>query len=138
MRTIAGPPQQEGTPVMNGTLARALALSPTVTASISVKSVTAPIAIELASLVNGNPTLTAAFVILTGMIGAMLGPWLMDRVGIRAPLARGLALGAISHGQGTAQAITEGQLQGAAAGVAMGVAAVLTALIAPVLVPLLM
>jgi putative effector of murein hydrolase len=118
-------------------LARLLGLPSVIRASLSIKSVTAPIAIELAPLIDGSPTLTAAFVIATGMIGAMLGPWLMNATGIHDPLARGLALGTISHGQGTAQALIEGELQGAAAGIAMGTAAVFTSVVAPVLVPLL-
>jgi putative effector of murein hydrolase len=118
-------------------LARLLGLPSVIRASISIKSVTAPIAIELAPIIDGSPTLTAAFVIATGMIGAMLGPWLMSATGIHDPLARGLALGTVSHGQGTAQAVVEGELQGAAAGIAMGLAAVFTSVVAPVLVPLL-
>ena len=118
-------------------LARLLGLPSVIRASISIKSVTAPIAVELAPIIHGSPSLTAAFVIATGMIGAMLGPWLMNVTGIHDPLARGLALGTISHGQGTAQAVIEGELQGAAAGIAMGLAAVLTSIVAPILVPLL-
>src|SRR5262250_2678747 len=95
--------------------------------SISVKSVTAPVAIALAPIIDGSPTLTATFAVATGMIGAVLGPSLMTVVGIHDPLARGLALGTISHGQGTAQALLEGELQGATAGVAMGLAAVVLA-----------
>jgi putative effector of murein hydrolase len=112
-------------------LAKLFALSSVVVASIAIKSVTAPIAVELAPILHGDPTLTAGFVIATGMIGVMLGPWLMNLVGIRAPLARGLALGTISHGQGTAQALHEGELQGAVAGIAMGLAAVLISLVGP-------
>jgi putative effector of murein hydrolase len=56
---------------------------------------------------------------------------------ISDPLARGLALGTIAHGQGTAQAVLEGELQGAAASIAMGLAAVFTSCIAPLLVPFL-
>ena len=107
-------------------------------ASLGVKSVTAPVAIELAPMINGDSTLVAAFVIATGIIGAMLGPWLMDKTGIRAPLARGLALGTISHGQGTAQAVIEGEVQGAAAGVAMVLAAILASIVVPILVPILL
>lgn len=118
-------------------LARVLGLPEIMRASISIKSVTAPIAIELAPIIHGSPPLTVAFVIATGMIGAMLGPWLMTAAGIHDPLSRGLALGTISHGQGTAQAVSEGELQGAAAGIAMGVAAVFTACIAPLVVPML-
>jgi len=119
------------------TLARVFGLPEIIRASISIKSVTAPIAIELAPLIHGSPPLTAAFVIATGMIGTMLGPWLMNATGIHDPLSRGLALGTISHGQGTAQAVSEGELQGAAAGIAMGLAAVFTSCIAPFVVPML-
>jgi putative effector of murein hydrolase len=114
-------------------LGLAFGLERTLLASLTVKSVTAPIAIELADLVQGNATLAAVFVIVTGMLGAMFGPWLMTRARIVDPLARGVALGTISHGQGTAQAVLEGELQGAVAGIAMGVAAVLTSVALPLL-----
>lgn len=126
-----------GTMVTAVALAKALGFSRTVVASISIKSVTAPVAVELAQLVQADPALTAAFVIVTGMVGVMLGPWLLDRAGIRSPLARGLALGTISHGQGTAQAALENELSGAIASIALGIAAVFTSLAAPRLLPYL-
>jgi putative effector of murein hydrolase len=119
-------------------VARLFDLPQIICASVSIKSVTAPVAIELAPMVNGDSTLAAAFVIATGIMGAMLGPWLMDKVGIHAPLARGLALGTISHGQGTAEAVVEGEVQGAAAGIAMVLAAILASFFAPILVPVLL
>ena len=124
--------------VIAAVVARLFDLPPVIGASVSIKSVTAPVAIELAPMVNGDSTLAAAFVIATGIIGAMLGPWLMDKASIHAPLARGLALGTISHGQGTAQAIIEGEVQGAAAGIAMVLAAILVSFLAPILVPILL
>ena len=124
--------------VIAALVARLFDLPQVIRASVSIKSVTAPVAIELAPMVNGDSTLAAAFVIATGIIGAMLGPWLMDKTGIRAPLARGLALGTISHGQGTAEAVIEGEVQGAAAGVAMVLAAILASFVAPILVPILL
>jgi putative effector of murein hydrolase len=109
----------------------ALGLSPDVLLSMSVNSLTAPVAVELVGILHSNVTLAAAFVIATGMLGAMLGPWLMDHTGIRQPLARGLALGTISHGQGTAQALSEGEQQGAIAAIAMGMAATVTSVVLP-------
>ncbi len=126
-----------GTLVTAVMLAKTLQFSHTIVRSISIKSVTAPVAVELARLVDGDPALTVAFVIVTGMIGVMLGPWLLDRVGIRSPLARGLALGTISHGQGTAQAALESELSGAIASIALGLAAVFVSLLAPRLLPYL-
>ncbi len=116
-------------------LSKLLNLSNEMIASASVKSVTVPVAVEVSAIFGGDPSLTAAFVVATGILGTMLGPWLMNITSITHPLSRGLALGTISHGQGTAHAATEGELQGAIAGVAMGLAAVFTAIIAPIIVP---
>lgn len=115
-------------------LAKILGLSKEVIASGSVKSVTVPVAVEVSAIIGGDPALTAAFVVATGILGTIIGPWMMNLTKITNPLSRGLALGTISHGQGTAQAATEGELQGAIAGVAMGLAAIFTAIIAPTIV----
>ncbi|BAU28051.1 putative murein hydrolase (TIGR00659 family) [Aneurinibacillus soli] len=106
-----------------------------VLASLGVKSVTVPIALEITALTGGNPTLSAAFVVLTGTLGTMIGPWLLKRSGITSPFAYGLAMGVVSHGQGTAQAATENELAGAVAGVAMGLTAIVTSIILPTLMP---
>jgi putative effector of murein hydrolase len=119
-------------------LAVALGLAPIVVRSIGIKSVTAPIAVELAPLIGGDPALTVALVVATGILGAMLGPWMLDRAGVRDPVARGLALGTVATGIGTAQAAMEGEIQGAVAGVAMGAAAVAMSMIAPVFIPRLL
>jgi predicted murein hydrolase (TIGR00659 family) len=104
--------------------------------SLGPKSVTVPIAVEISRIAGGEPTLTAAFVVATGMIGSILGPTLLSALKVRNPVARGLALGTVSHGQGTAVALMEGETAGAMGGVAMAIAAVCTALIAPYYLPL--
>ena len=109
-----------------------------VNASLLVKSVTVPIALELTTLTGGNPVLSTAFVVLTGTLGTMIGPWLLKRTGITSPIAYGLAMGTVSHGQGTAQAATENELAGAVSGVAMGLAAIVTSFILPLLLPYLL
>jgi putative effector of murein hydrolase len=119
------------------TSARTFGFTPELVASISIKSATVPIAVQIAKVVHGAPALAAMFVVLTGMIGAAFGPWLMNRFRIAHPVSRGLALGTISHGQGTAEAATESEFTGAVAGVAMGLGAICTSLAAPYLVPLL-
>ncbi len=118
--------------------AKAFGLSLPVVAALGIKSATAPIAVQLAPIVAADPGLAAVFAIATGMTGAVLGPSLLNLLGIRDPAARGLAYGAISHGIGTTQATTEGELQGAVSGVAMGCSAVLVSLSAPRILPLLM
>jgi putative effector of murein hydrolase len=126
-----------GTMIIAGLTARILGFTPVLTSSIAIKSTTVPIAVEIAKIIQGAPALTAIFVVITGMLGASLGPWLMNWAGITHPVSRGLALGTISHGQGTAEAVAEGQLCGAVAGVAMAFGAICTSVTAPYLVPLL-
>ncbi len=118
-------------------LARAFQLGHAVAAALAIKSATVAIAIGIAPVVGADPALVAAFVIATGICGTVLGPVLLDRMGVASPLARGVALGTISHGQGTAQAALESEATGAAASLAMGLSAILTALLAPWLTSLL-
>ncbi len=102
-------------------------------ASIAPKSATAPVAMGIAERLGGLPSLTAVLVILTGVLGAMLGPPLMNRLGVKDKAARGFALGVASHGIGTAQALQAGEVAGAFAGLAMGLNALATAVLVPVL-----
>lgn len=106
--------------------------------SLSVKSVTVPIASEIAIIINGEPAIVVVFVIITGMFGAMFGSALLNVAKITDPIARGLSFGTISHGIGTSQAMTEGRIEGAASGIAMGLAGIITSLIMPLLLSLIM
>lgn len=102
--------------------------------SLAPKSATAPVAIGISSSLGGSPTLTAALVILTGIIGAVVATPLLNLLGIRDWRARGLAVGVAAHGIGTARAFQVHETAGAFAGLGMGLNTVLTALIAPVVI----
>jgi putative effector of murein hydrolase len=113
-------------------------LQPAVLRALAVKSVTTSIAVELARLQGTDPALAAGFVVLTALLGAMLGPALLSRCRIADPIARGVALGSIAMGLGTAAALREDEAAGATAGLAMVGGAVVTALLVPVNVPALL
>ncbi|WP_417720991.1 LrgB family protein [Salipiger sp.] len=102
-------------------------------ASIAPKSVTAPVAMAIAETLGGVPSLTAVLVIVTGILGAMIGPRVLTLVGVRDWRARGLAIGTASHGIGTARALQVNETAGAFAGLAMGLNALATALLLPIL-----
>lgn len=104
-------------------------------ASLSIKSVTIPVASEISKIIGADGILVAGIVMITGMCGAMFGPWLMSKFNIHHPFARGLAIGAMAHGIGTAEVAKEGELQGAVAGVAMGIAAILISTVLPFVLP---
>jgi predicted murein hydrolase (TIGR00659 family) len=119
-------------------LARLGGLDSLIVASIATKSITAPIAIEVARIIGGDPAIAVAFVVFTGTLGSMIGAGFLSLCKINNPVARGLAMGVTAHGQGTATILHEGQTQGAMAGVAMALAAVFTSFIAPWYIPWLL
>ena len=100
-----------------------------VLASLAPKSVTAPIAMALTESIGGLPALAAVFVVLTGVLGAVMVTPLMDVLRIRDYAARGFAAGIASHGLGTARAFQVSEEAGTFAGIAMGLNGALTALI---------
>jgi putative effector of murein hydrolase len=59
---------------------------------------------------GGEPSLTASIVVATGILGAVLGPVLLHAFGIVNGTPFGLAIGASSHGIGTARAVKTGSL----------------------------
>lgn len=112
-------------------VAALLGASRAVVLSLAPRSVTTPIALGIAERIGGLPPLTAALVIASGVLGAVIGPALLRRAGVTDPTAVGLALGAAAHGIGTARAVEEGSAEGAGAGLAIGLMGLATALLTP-------
>lgn len=100
--------------------------------SLAPKSVTAPVAMGITEQLGGLPSLTAIIVILTGMIGAMFGPLVLNTLKIKDWAARGFAIGTASHGIGTARALQVNELSGAFSGLAMGLNALATSIMLPI------
>jgi predicted murein hydrolase (TIGR00659 family) len=114
--------------------ARLLGASRETLLSIAPKSATAPVAMGIAEQLGGLPSLAASLVLLTGVLGAVIGPPLLRRLRITDPAATGFALGVASHGLGTARAFELGETAGAFSGLGMGLNALATALLVPALV----
>lgn len=103
--------------------------------SVLPKTVTTPIAMQVAQAIGGWPHIAAGVVALTGVAGAVCGPWLMDRAGIRDPRVRGLALGLAAHAVGTARAFDESPQTGAYASLGLGLTGLLVAMVLPFIGP---
>jgi predicted murein hydrolase (TIGR00659 family) len=112
-------------------IAKAFGIQGSVLASLAPKSTTAPVAIGIAERIGGQPTLTAALVLLTGIFGAIIVTPLLNALRIRDWRARGFSVGVAAHGIGTARAFQVNETAGAFSGIGMGLNAVLTAIIAP-------
>lgn len=114
-------------------LSRWLGLPEPFVQAMSTKAVTTPIALELSKTLGGEASLTVAFVLLSGIMGAVWGLPFLRLVGVKNEMAKGLAIGTVSHGIGTARAQQESDLMAAAAALAMALNGMFTAFYLPYL-----
>ena len=102
--------------------------------SMTTKSITAPIAIITSEQIGAIPSLAVGFVIITGIIGALLGTGIFKLMKIKHDTSKGFALGVISHGIGTARAIEISEKAAAFAALAMGLSGIFTAVFLPLVI----
>ncbi|MDE7111305.1 MAG: LrgB family protein [Muribaculaceae bacterium] len=106
--------------------------------SLAPKAVTTPIAMEISTALGGNPSLTAAVVVCTGIFGSMAGFSMVRMSRIRSSMAGSLSIGTASHAVGTAAAMERGgERFGAFSSLGLTLNGLFTALLAPVILPLL-
>lgn len=118
-------------------LASLLGLDGTLRLSLLPRSVSTPFAMSVSGDIGGIPDLTAVFVVVTGILGAIMGELLLTRLPLRSSLARGALFGVAAHGAGTAKAQEVGQTEGAVSGLVMVMVGLLNVLAAPLLAHLL-
>jgi predicted murein hydrolase (TIGR00659 family) len=102
--------------------------------SLAPKSVTAPVAMGISEQIGGLPSLTAALVVITGILGAILGTKILHGLKLKDHSIKGIAMGITAHGIGTARAFQVSSEMGAFSGLAMALATFTTAFILPYLV----
>ena len=104
--------------------------------SLASKSVTNPIAIEITRSIGGIPAITAATVIIAGLVGQIAG-YKMLKNSVVMPSSVGMSLGTASHAMGIAASLERSRRMAAYAGLGLTLNGVLTALIAPLIIPIL-
>ncbi len=90
------------------------------------KSITTAIGMGVSEELGGQVTITVAVIIVTGVLGNMIGETLYQILRIEEPIAKGLGLGASAHAIGTAKAMELGPVEGAMSSLAIAVAGLLT------------
>ncbi|KAL3635793.1 Plastidal glycolate/glycerate translocator 1, chloroplastic [Castilleja foliolosa] len=84
-------------------IGRLVGLEPSLTVSILPRCITVALALSIVSFFEGaNTSLTAAVVVVTGLVGANFVQTTLDKLGFRDPIARGIATASSAHGLGTA------------------------------------
>lgn len=104
--------------------------------SLASKSVTNPIAIEITRSIGGIPAITAATVIIAGLVGQIAGYKMLKNT-VVMPSSVGMSLGTASHAMGIAASLERSRRMAAYAGLGLTLNGVLTALIAPLIIPFL-
>ena len=97
------------------------------------KSITTPLAMDTAEAIGGIAPLAAIFVITTGIIGAVFGPFIFKLCSITNHAAQGLALGSVAHAIGTARAISISEQCTAFSTLALCINGIVTSIMLPLL-----
>lgn len=90
------------------------------------KSITTAIGMGISQELGGMVTITVAVIILTGILGNVIGAGICKLFRIKEPVAKGLALGTSAHAIGTARAMEMGEVEGAISSLAIAVTGLLT------------
>lgn len=118
-------------------IAKLMGASDNIVGSMYAKSVTAPIAMGIAERLSVSPTLTAVFTVITGMLGAILAPYILNTVKIQQWWIRGTAIGVGAHGLGITRAFSVNEEAGVFASMAMGLNGVISAIGLPIVLTFL-
>lgn len=118
-------------------LAELFGASHEVVMSLAPKSVTTPIAMEVAAATGGIPALTAAVVVTTGIFGGMTGFAAMRVWRVKSPIAQGLSMGTAAHAVGTSAAMDVGYRYGAFSSLGLTVNGLFTALLSPAILSMM-
>lgn len=112
-------------------IGRFFRLAPEMTCSFLPKSLTTAIGLSLSAEYGGYEEITTIAIVLTGVMGSVMGPGVMKLFGIHDPVAVGVGIGTASHAMGTSKALEMGEKEGAMAGLSIALAGLLSVIILP-------
>lgn len=107
-------------------LCAALGMDRILTSSLLPKSITTAIGMALSEEAGAIAALTTAAIVLTGILGNILGPMLCRLFRIEDPIAQGVAFGTASHAIGTSKAAELSSLSGAVSSLSLTFAGLIT------------
>ena len=98
------------------------------------KSITTAIGMGVCEELGGYVTISVAVIIVTGILGNMIGEFVCKCFRIRNSISKGLSFGTSSHAIGTARAMEMGQIEGAMSSLAIVVSGLMTVVLASIFV----
>jgi putative effector of murein hydrolase len=100
--------------------------------TILPKSITTAIGIAVSAELGGIKTITVAAIVMTGILGNVIGEGVCKLFKITDPIAVGLSFGTSSHAIGTSRALELGEVQGAMSSLSIAISGLLTVVLAPI------
>ena len=101
--------------------------------SLLPKSVTSAIGVPLSQMGGGISPICTTAIILTGILGSLLGPIFCKLFRLKTDIARGVAFGTAAHVIGTTKANELSPLAGAVSSLSLVIAGLMTAVLFPLL-----
>ncbi len=90
------------------------------------KSITTAIGIGVSEELGGHVSVSVVVIIITGVLGNIFAEKFLKIIGIKEPIAKGIAIGCSSHALGTAKAMEMGTIEGAMSSLSIVVCGVMT------------
>jgi putative effector of murein hydrolase len=75
--------------------------------SLIARNVTTALAMAITTVLGGDISIAASVVVLSGILGATYGRSILDAMGVKDPIARGLGIGGSAQGLGVASLVSE-------------------------------
>lgn len=98
------------------------------------RSITAAVGIQVSHQMGGVDAIAVLFIVATGLIGSILGAYLIKFGRFKTSIAKGLTFGNASHAFGTAQALDIDLEAGAFSSIGMILTALLSSIVLPILI----
>lgn len=118
-------------------LARLFALDYVQYVTLLPKSVTNAIGMGISEELGGVVTLTAAVIVVAGIVGSLCAQTAYRLLRITDPVAKGVGLGVSAHAIGTLKALELGEVEGAMSSLSIVVTGLVTVVLAPVFAKLI-
>lgn len=119
------------------TALKLLGYSKEVIVTVLPRSITAAVGIQVSHQLGGTDTFAVLFIITTGLLGSMIGSYLLRLGRFETSIAKGLTYGNASHAFGTAKALEMDIESGAFSSIGMVLTAVLSSILIPIFILLL-
>ncbi|MFT8351694.1 LrgB family protein [Clostridium saccharoperbutylacetonicum] len=114
-------------------ISKLFGLSSELTKSLIPKSITTPIGMALSNQLGGLPAITVVAIIITGIFGSIIGPFLNKILKVNDSVAMGIAMGNASHAVGTAKAMEIGETEGAMSSLTIAISGIITVIVGPII-----